>query len=122
MEASWQHGFVQVKAVDRVKNLSLYLTKYMTKGMLDTTWKCKRRYFVSRGLLRPMDIREEGIGRSIIRTLNGPAIEHRIWHSDYAGAIEYMKFDLGKGRSVFDLPLDSETKAVLDAYKQSLQA
>ena len=118
--ATWQYGFVQVKAVDRVRNLAAYITKYMTKDMINPLWKGKRRYFVSKGLLKPLVIRSSSIAYSLLKTLRKyPSIAQANWTSEFAGKIDYLKIDLGRGNTINNIPLDESTKTILNALKQT---
>jgi len=122
LSETWQYGFVRVKAVDRVKNLAAYITKYMTKDMQNFSWKGKRRYFVSKGLLKPFDVHAETTAHNILRALvKLPVIARGNWESEFAGKIEYMKIDLGRGNTIDDVPIDKDTKAILNAIKLSQQ-
>lgn len=52
----WTYGFIQVKKIDSVKNIGLYLMKYISKELmfLNQIEKNQKFIFVSKGLKSPM--------------------------------------------------------------------
>ena len=55
IEKCWPHGFVDINAIDDVRNLGAYVCKYITKE--NNAEFGKHVYFVSRGLKRPEEER-----------------------------------------------------------------
>lgn len=53
LEKLWGKGFLNVKKIDNVKNIARYITKYMAKNFEDTRLDKHKRYFSSRGLIKP---------------------------------------------------------------------
>jgi len=53
----WSHGFVKIVAVQRVKHLGLYVSKYMQKGFMDNRLRRRKAFFISRGLVKPRQYR-----------------------------------------------------------------
>lgn len=49
----WGRGHLNVKEVKKAKSISRYVTKYMAKNFDDTRLDKHKRYFSSRGLLKP---------------------------------------------------------------------
>ena len=93
----WKLGYLNIKAVDRVKNLSRYMTKYMKKSMQDERLIGRKRYFVSRGLYKPITIRNDSTVNSIIKILpSGLSIFKKSWESEFSGTVEFERFNLGK--------------------------
>lgn len=58
LEQVWGHGFVRIEPVRSVWRSALYVTKYMHKGFSDERLKSKKRYFQSRGLIKPIELRD----------------------------------------------------------------
>lgn len=59
IEKEWGQGFIKVKALDAVKNIGIYVSKYLRKGNNDKRLNGKKAYFCSKGLLKPTLIREK---------------------------------------------------------------
>lgn len=56
LQEIWKNGFVKINRIDRVDNVGAYVCKYMTKDNKDLVGqKC---YFTSRGLKKPVEIKE----------------------------------------------------------------
>lgn len=53
LEKIWNEGFINVKKVNDVKNIARYVTKYMAKNFDDARLDGHKRYFSSRGLIKP---------------------------------------------------------------------
>lgn len=53
LDKIWDRGFLGVKEVKKAKSISRYVTKYMTKNFDDVRLDKHKRYFSSRGLLKP---------------------------------------------------------------------
>lgn len=50
----WGQGYVDLQMPKKIKNVSAYLTKYLVKTFSQPYEKGTKRYFTSRGLIRPM--------------------------------------------------------------------
>ena len=53
IEEIWGNGWIKVKAIDEVKDVGFYVTKYMSKNFDDQRLKGHKCYFVSDGLIKP---------------------------------------------------------------------
>lgn len=49
----WDQGFLDVKAIKNIQGLGSYVTKYMSKNFEDPRLDGHKRYFSSRGLIKP---------------------------------------------------------------------
>lgn len=49
----WTHGSIKIERARDVKNLSAYMTKYLTKGTIQQTLKHHRLILTSQGLFKP---------------------------------------------------------------------
>lgn len=47
------YGFIKIKRTDRVKNLGLYMTKYLTKHAENENIKGKKKFSMSRNMIKP---------------------------------------------------------------------
>lgn len=55
---AYTYGFSSVMKIRDRDRVASYITKYITKGMLETVPKGKRRYLASRKLKRPVELRQ----------------------------------------------------------------
>jgi len=91
----WKHGNVNIKSVRKVKSLSLYMVKYMTKNLKDGRLKGKKKYFVSRGLLKPKIVYDEQQIAFILKQLPETCKIHSAsWPSKYCEKITRVIYDL----------------------------
>lgn len=78
LSSIWKQGFVNARAVHRVKALGSYLSKYLTKQGADKRLNGRKAYFTSRQLLRPIEFRNpETIDRILARATIIEATEMR---------------------------------------------
>jgi len=61
----WGHGFIKINAVDDVKDLGCYVSKYLTKQVV--MFFQGKRYLCSKGLLRPKVYLEDKKKKALIR-------------------------------------------------------
>jgi hypothetical protein len=100
----WEHGFIIIKGLDKEQNVAGYLTKYMTKGNIDSRLRGKKRYFRSRGLLKPVEINIEEQALELISKIPETYIKKRSsYESDYHGQIDVVEYDFGQAKSINDV-------------------
>jgi hypothetical protein len=61
--AIWGQGFIRINAIDSVQNVGSYVTNYMDKDFMDEEFIGRRRYYCSRGLLEPEELRAKSIAK-----------------------------------------------------------
>lgn len=61
MTSVWGQGFVNVKVVRTLQHLTNYVAKYISKTNRDDRLAGQKKYFCSRGLYKPVVIREERV-------------------------------------------------------------
>lgn len=59
IEDMWEHGFIKVISLEKIKYIGNYVSKYLQKGITDDRLKREKAFFTSRGLHRPIEIRNE---------------------------------------------------------------
>jgi len=64
----WGNGWIKIKAIDNVKDVGFYVTKYMSKNFDDERLKGHKCYFVSDGLKKPTVIYFEEL-INVVKTL-----------------------------------------------------
>lgn len=61
----WREGFIKKKTIKHIPNVGLYMTKYMTKDATDRRLIGKKKYFSSRGLIKPTIINQEHLAKDM---------------------------------------------------------
>ncbi len=77
---TWKHGFIKVKHIKEAKGVSAYLTKYLTKDLIDARFSSKKKYFCSRNIKRPYPIHDMERAQEVI---NNISIFEKDYKSDY---------------------------------------
>jgi hypothetical protein len=91
----WKHGNTNIKSVRKVKNFSQYMVKYMIKNLKDGRLKGKKKYFTSRGLLKPKVVYDEQQIAIILKQLPETCKIHTAsWPSKYCEKITRVIYDL----------------------------
>ena len=62
----WGQGHIKKKNITNVPNIGNYMTKYMTKDATDRRLVGKKKYFSSRGLIKPQVVTQEHIAGDIM--------------------------------------------------------
>jgi len=85
----WGHGFIKVKAIGKVKNIGLYMSKYMVKAVSDKRLSGKKAYFGSRNLERPVVYRDEQTCAELLAGLveRGLLESKQVYRSLRSGAV-----------------------------------
>lgn len=65
----WGQGFIKKKNIKDIPNVGYYMTKYMTKDAMDRRLVGKKKYFSTRGLIKPQVITHEHIVGDIMEFL-----------------------------------------------------
>ena len=89
----WSHGFISIKSIQKINSIGAYLSKYLQKGVVDARLFNEKCYFTSRGLHKPLTIRELPVdidlgGEETKYELQ----EEREYHSEWTGRIVYKRF------------------------------
>lgn len=66
----WRQGFIKKKNITSVANVGRYMTKYMTKDAGDRRLVGKKKYFSSRGLIKPVIITHQHLAEEITTYLS----------------------------------------------------
>jgi hypothetical protein len=100
----WDQGFVNIKAIQHVDNIGAYISKYMVKHFEDDRLDGKKRYFSSRGLLKPIVVKNEEKALAIVRRIPAKYIvKEKEFESTYHGKGKYRQYKLGKKQSLIDI-------------------
>jgi hypothetical protein len=100
----WGQGFVHIRAIDHVSNAGAYVSKYMAKHFVDDRLDGQKRYFSSRGLHKPIDIRDQRTAKSITDLIPSKYLtQEKEFTSAYNGKVEYKQYLLDKTQSLGDV-------------------
>lgn len=91
----WEHGYIKLKKVENVRNVGMYMTKYLSKDALDERLHGRKRYFASRNLYKPSLIRSQLITDRIFGLAALLPVEYQTeFKSDYQGVTNYRIINL----------------------------
>jgi hypothetical protein len=110
----WGEGFIKLKKIEHVDNVGAYICKYMAKDFDDDRLDGKKRYFSSRGLIKPTVIKDEEKVSKIVNQIPEQYITQqkefeRKHRGKKIGTVEYTQFLLDKKQSLFDIIPDLNT-------------
>lgn len=95
----WDKGFLWIKPFRSPKNGAHYLSKYITKED-DKRLRGEKRYFCSRGLRRPIIVRDEKVIEKILPAIKQCKIIYQTgFENEYTGRTKYVSYDI-KGRNL----------------------
>lgn len=91
----WGNGFVIQRKINRVKNLSAYVCKYLSKESGDKRLYGQKCYFTSANLQRPRTIYNDSVVEFVSDFMPETIKPYeRTIPSDHCGEIEYRRYDL----------------------------
>jgi len=95
----WKHGFVQVKSVDRVHNVGVYISKYLSKQFLNRSLVNRKSYFVSKGLHKPIKVCYDELIQEVLASIPPETLEisRTGLKLDYLVSLDYFRYNL-RGR------------------------
>ncbi len=99
----WEQGFVDIKKIGNVNNVGAYVCKYMAKEFEDERLDGKKRYFSSRGLNKPLEIKNEGDARSVLSQIPKKNITMEKEFDSHMGKIKYIQCQIDKKESFVDI-------------------
>lgn len=92
---TWGQGFIKIITLSRVNNVGAYVAKYLQEDTHDIRLSGKKAYFCSRGLYKPIEMRnEQGINEwteeNCFDSMEMVG-EPKSYNSDRYGTIHYLK-------------------------------
>lgn len=92
----WGHGFLQIKAVNKIENIGAYVSKYLQKENADSRLVGQKAFFVSRGLHKPIVVKDEYKVKNLLcyipkETMAGKRLE---FPTTYHGVMNYSQYRL----------------------------
>lgn len=114
LSAIWSHGFIKINRVDKVSNLGVYISKYISKDLMNENTKYKKKFFVSVNCLRPITFfaQKAYLIYNKIKSFSFP-VHTAVFNNDYTGNVDFQVFEIKKENlfnffnSVFKPQLDN---------------
>lgn len=104
----WGQGFINIHKIDHVDNAGAYVSKYMSKHFEDDRLDGLKRYFSSKGLLKPREILRQSEAEAIASTIPIQyLVKEKEFESKYQGKVVYKQYLLDKTQSLIDVVPDS---------------
>lgn len=92
----WSNGFVKINEIDNVDNVGAYVCKYMNKDSLDERLVGKKCYFTSRGLYKPIEIKEKERVDNLAVALPSCALSYENKFQNDYNSINYKQYNIKK--------------------------
>lgn len=109
----WGHGFVDIRDITNTKNVGFYMTKYMAKKFDDKRLIKQKKYFASKKLFKPVEIKDNDESKVIIGNFFKMKLEglnENKVENDWYGEIKYKSFNLNTSQREETLLLLNELK------------
>lgn len=87
----WGNGFVKMNAINNVDNVGAYVCKYMTKTD-DDRLLGRKMYFNSRGLKKPLELKEAHLVDAVESSLLGQAPKYESTFTNEYNSINYSQY------------------------------
>lgn len=88
----WGHGFVDI-GYKKNDNAGAYLLKYMTKEHIDERLEGKKRYFFSRGLVQPVELKGADALAAIRQAEQYAPVFTNSYYNDFTGQVQYREYN-----------------------------
>jgi len=99
LSAIWKNGYVKINRIDNVDNVGAYVCKYITKDNDDDRLAGQKMYFTSRGLKKPVEIKEGERVNSLATSLPSTACVYEAVFENEYNSISYRQYNLNSLRS-----------------------
>lgn len=96
LQKIWANGFVKINRIESVDNVGAYICKYMTKDNVDERLQCKKCYFTSRGLYKPIEIIEEKRVANLLNDLPEGALTYANTFENEYNSTTYRQYNMSK--------------------------
>jgi hypothetical protein len=95
----WGNGYVKINKIDNVDNVGAYVCKYITKDNNDERLIGQKMYFTSRGLKKPVEIKEKARVETLASAfLASACVYEAVFENEY-NSISYKQYNLNSLRS-----------------------
>lgn len=90
----WNNGFIKINRIDRVDNVGAYVCKYMTKDNNNNKLIGQKMYFTSRGLKKPVEIKESERVDSLATSLPSDMLTFETTFENDYNTIVYKQYNI----------------------------
>jgi hypothetical protein len=95
LEEIWGNGFIKINRIDNVDNVGAYICKYMSKELSDERLMGEKSYFNSRGLFKPIEIKEKA---QVDKFLNSIPEHFKVYEkefeNEFTGKTLYVQYNM----------------------------
>lgn len=95
LAAIWGNGYVKINRIDNVDNVGAYVCKYMTKTD-DDRLLGQKMYFASRGLEKPVEIKEKARVETLASALPASALVYSNTFENTHNSVSYKQYNIKK--------------------------
>ncbi|MEI9966981.1 MAG: replication initiator [Candidatus Moraniibacteriota bacterium] len=90
-QALWPYGWFKINRIQHVRNVGLYVSKYMRKDISDPRLRGKRSYQCSRNLIRPVVITDKDFVRPVLSNAKRSAslVYKSSFDNQHTGKVHY---------------------------------
>lgn len=93
----WGQGFVRINGIKEVDNVGAYVCKYMSKDMnTDERLRGYKCYFSSRGLDKPIEIKEKDLVKSVEDSIEGQSPVYVNKFTNEHNTVSYSQYNMNK--------------------------
>jgi len=93
LEEIWQHGFINIKRIDRINNIGAYICKYLRKDMFDERMFGKKKFFRSQDLDKPAEILGDNANLFMKKGINNLKLDYESeFENEHRGKIVYRHY------------------------------
>ncbi len=103
LSKAWKHGSVDIREVKEIENVGLYMSKQLSQHSKDTRLDGYKRYFSSKGLLKPIKILDQDKARSIIKLIPSEYVSNISHFDGFQGSVKNVQYKLNNNETLFDI-------------------
>lgn len=90
----WENGFIKINCIEKVENVGAYVCKYMYKDSADERLEGNKCYFGSRGLYKPIEVKEKEMVENFAHSLPQSCLAYNnVFTNDY-NTVTYSQYIL----------------------------
>jgi len=103
LSETWGHGFVDAKPIDEAINVGRYMIKFIYSCFEDGRMDGHKRYFSSKDLLQPIEIREQVAASSIVAQIPAKYLTAENDYEGKLGTVRCKQFMLPDNETINDI-------------------
>lgn len=90
----WGFGHIKLNVIKDIENVGAYVCKYMSKCENEEKLRGKKMYFNSRGLKKPIEIKEPALVFALVEQLQGQAPNYENTFVNEYNSISYKQYNI----------------------------